>query len=65
MNFAAVRGSGDPNEADGEYKAAIGLLYAVAFTIKMSKKETTGLTDILIMSCLRWRVSGGRKAFAV
>ena len=38
MNFAAVRGSGDPNEADGEYKAAIGLLYAVAFTIKMSKK---------------------------
>ena len=38
MNFAAVRGSGDPNEADGEYKAAIGLLYAVAFTIKLSKK---------------------------
>ena len=38
MNFAAVRGSGDPNEADGEYKAAIGLLYAVAYTIKMSKK---------------------------
>lgn len=38
MNFAVVRGSGDPNEADGEYKAAIGLLYAVAFTIKMSKK---------------------------
>lgn len=38
MNFAAVRGSGDPNEADGEYKAAIGLIYAVAFTIKMSKK---------------------------
>jgi len=37
MNFVAVRGSGDPNEEDGEYKAAMGLLYGVAFTIKMSK----------------------------
>ncbi len=37
MNFLAVRGSGDPNEEDGEYKKSIGLLYAVAFTIKMSK----------------------------
>lgn len=38
MNFIAVRGKGDPNEEDGEYKAAIGLLYAIAYTIKMSKK---------------------------
>lgn len=38
MNFIAVRGKGDPNEDDGEYKAAIGLLYAIAYTIKMSKK---------------------------
>lgn len=38
MNFIAVRGSGDPNEEGGEYKAAIGLLYGIAFTIKMSKK---------------------------
>ena len=38
MNFIAVRGSGDPNAEDGEYKASIGLLYAIAFTIKMSKK---------------------------
>ena len=37
MNFIAVRGKGDPNEEDGEYKQAIGLLYAIAFTIKMSK----------------------------
>ena len=37
MNYIAVRGSGDPNAEDGEYKAAIGLLYAIAFTIKMSK----------------------------
>ena len=38
MNYIAVRGSGDPNLEDGDYKAAIGLLYAVAYTIKMSKK---------------------------
>ena len=38
MNYIAVRGHGDPNEEDGEYKQAIGLLYAIAFTIKMSKK---------------------------
>ena len=37
MNYIAVRGHGDPNEEGGEYKAAIGLLYAIAFTIKMSK----------------------------
>ncbi len=37
MNFIAVRGKGDPNEEQGEYKQAIGLLYGIAFTIKMSK----------------------------
>ncbi len=37
MNFIAVRGQGDPNEPDGEYQRAMGLLYGVAFTIKMSK----------------------------
>ena len=39
MNFIAVRGSGDPNKEDGEYKKAIGLLYGIAYTIKMSKKS--------------------------
>ena len=38
MNYIAVRGKGDPNDENGEYKAAIGLLYGIAFTIKMSKK---------------------------
>lgn len=37
MHFLAVRGKGDPNAADGEYKAALGMLYGIAFTIKMSK----------------------------
>lgn len=40
MNYIAVRGQGDPNEQDGEYKQAVGLLYGIAFTIKMSKKGT-------------------------
>lgn len=38
MNYIAVRGHGDPNTEDGEYKQSIGLLYGIAFTIKMSKK---------------------------
>ena len=38
MNYIAVRGEGDPNTEDGEYKQSIGLLYGIAFTIKMSKK---------------------------
>ena len=37
MNYIAVRGNGDPNEEGGEYKESIGLLYGIAFTIKMSK----------------------------
>ena len=40
MNFIAVRGKGNPNDENGEYKNSIGLLYAIAFTIKMSYKGT-------------------------
>ena len=38
MNYIAVRGKGNPNDENGEYKASIGLLYGIAFTIKMSYK---------------------------
>ena len=38
MNYIAVRVKGDPNQEDSEYKQSIGLLYGIAFTIKMSKK---------------------------
>lgn len=38
MNYLAVRGTGNPNEAGGSYQASIGLLYNIAFTIKMSYK---------------------------
>lgn len=40
MNYIAVRGKGNPNDEAGEYKQSIGLLYAIAFTIKMSYKGT-------------------------
>lgn len=38
MNYIAVKGKGDPNEESGEYKQSIALLYAIAYTIKMSYK---------------------------
>ena len=38
MNYIAVRGQGDPNQENSEYKQSIGLLYGIAFTIKMSYK---------------------------
>jgi hypothetical protein len=37
-NYLAVRGVGDPNEEGGAYQQAIGVLYAVAYTLKMSYK---------------------------
>lgn len=37
-NYIAVRGKGNPNTPDGEYQRAIGGLYAVAYTLKMSYK---------------------------
>ena len=51
MNFIAVRGTGNPNEEGGAYKEAIGLLYGIAFTIKMSKKgshEIEGYFDYVM-----------------
>ena len=39
MNYIAVCGKGDPNEESGEYKESIGLLYGIAFTLKMSYKS--------------------------
>ncbi len=37
-NYIAVRGKGNPNDEDGAYQQAIGVLYAVAYTLKMSYK---------------------------
>lgn len=48
MNFLAVRGQGDPNQEGGAYKEALGLLYAVAYTIKMSKHRPEGYFDYVV-----------------
>lgn len=37
-NYIAVRGKGNPNEEGGTYQQAVGILYAVAYTLKMSYK---------------------------
>lgn len=39
-NYIAVRGKGNPNEEGGAYQQAVGILYAVAYTLKMSYKGT-------------------------
>jgi hypothetical protein len=38
-NYIAVRGKGNPNEVGGEYQQAVGILYAIAYTLKMSYKS--------------------------
>lgn len=40
VNYIAVRGKGNPNEEGGAYQQAVSVLYAVAYTIKMSYKGT-------------------------
>lgn len=40
MNYIAVSGTGNPNEENGDYQNTIGLLYSIAYTIKMSYKGT-------------------------
>lgn len=50
-NYIAVRGVGDPNEEGGAYKEAIGLLYAIAFTLKMSSRtghDIEGFFDYVV-----------------
>ena len=63
MNYIAVRGQGDPNQEDGEYKQSIGLLYGIAFTIKMSKMgdhRIEGYFDYVVPPL---KVFGGRTGF--
>lgn len=41
IKYIAVRGKGDPNEIEGEYATAVSILYAIAYTIRMSHKSGT------------------------
>lgn len=51
MQFVAVCGKGNPNEEDGEYKAALAVQYAISYAIKMSKKgdhKIAGYCDFVV-----------------
>ena len=62
-NYIAVRGMGNPNDEGSEYKYSIGLLYGIAFTIKMSKKggrQIEGYFDYVVppLEGLWWSENG-------
>lgn len=64
MTFIAVDGKGDPNEPNGEYSNAVELLYALSYTIKMSKKGgkvPEGFFDYVVppLEGLWWYDDGG------
>lgn len=40
VNYIAVHGTGNPNDENGAYQKAVGVLYAIAYTLKMSYKGT-------------------------
>ena len=61
MNFLAVRGQGDPNQEGGAYKQALELLYAVSYTIKMSKMGQHRLEGYFDYVVPPWRAFGGRR----
>lgn len=69
MNYIAVRGKGNPNDEDGEYKDSIGLLYAIAFTIKMSYKgahKIDGYFEYVVppLEGFWWQEGGGQINYA-
>lgn len=61
INYIAVHGKGNPNDEDGEYKTTIGLLYGIAYTIKMSKKgdhKIDGYFDFVVPPLEGFLVAG-------
>lgn len=65
MNFIAVRGKGNPNDEQGEYKDAMQILYGMAYTIKMSKKgdhRIEGYFDYVVppLEGFWWQEIGGK-----
>ena len=69
MNYIAVRGKGDPNDENGEYKRAIEVLYAVAYTLKMSCKtdyKIEGFFEYVVppLEGFWWSENGGAFDYA-
>lgn len=64
--YIAVRGEGDPNQPEGPYQQAMGILYGVAFTLKMSRKagrEMAGFFDYVVPPLEGFWWQEGREAF--
>ncbi len=65
--FIAIKGAGDPNPEDSDYKKGVGLLYALAYTIKMSKKgmhQMEGYFDFVVPPLEGfWKQTGKTKDF--
>ena len=59
FNFIAIRGKGNPNEENGMYQQAIHILYAVAYTLKMSYK--TEYKAFMNMLFHHLKAFGGKK----
>lgn len=64
MSFVAVAGAGNPNEENGSYAEALGLLYAISYTVKMAKKgpwQPEGYFDYTVppLEGLWWNAAGG------
>lgn len=64
MNYVAVFGEGNPNIEDGAYKNSIGLLYAISYTVKMSKRgnhKIEGFFDYVVPPLEGlWRMNDGK-----
>ena len=61
FNFIAIRGKGNPNEENGSYRQAIQVLYAVAYTLKMSIKQIIKLKVFTNLLYRHLKVFGGKK----
>ena len=69
MNYIAVSGQGDPNEADGQYQRALQMLYPVAYALKMSYKtdyRMEGFFEYVVppLEGLWWTADDGSKDFS-
>ena len=60
-NYIAVRGKGNPNEDGGAYQNAISVLYAVAYTLKMSYKTDYKIEGFFEYVVLLLKDFGGKK----
>lgn len=61
FNFISIRGKGNPNEENGSYQQAIQVLYAVAYTLKMSYKTDYKLKVFINLLYRHLKAFGGKK----